>query len=159
MRTEQLLTLPAGDKITSMTESDLPLVYKLERESQSDPWSLQHFIDELDNPVAAVSLYWSGNNLAGFLCTWLIAGEMQVQNIATSPSMRRQGVAVRLLEYAIECGRKQGLDSICLEVRVSNQPAIALYERFGFNASGVRSGYYPDGEDAQLMTYHVGADN
>jgi len=138
-----------------MLEKDLSVVHALECASQSTPWSHQHFLDELHNPVASIDLYWRNEVLAGFLCTWLIAGEMQVQNIATSPAMRRQGVAVHLLENAIQRGRKQGLDSICLEVRVSNRAAIKLYERFGFTTEGARTAYYADGEDALLMTYHV----
>ena len=139
-----------------MTESDIPLVYELERASQYNPWSLQHFLDELNNPVAAVDLYWHGEVLAGFLCTWLIAGEMQVQNVATSPSIRRQGIAARLLRHVVERNRAE-LSSVFLEVRAGNKPAITLYEKLGFVATGTRSNYYPDGEDALLMSLETGA--
>ena len=151
MQTTQLIELPEGDRIEPMKKSDLSLLYELECASQSNPWSRQHFIDELNNPVASVDLYWHDDELAGFLCTWLIAGEMQVQNIATSPAMRRKGVAARLLEHAIARNRAK-LSSICLEVRLSNTAAIALYEKLGFEKTGTRPKYYPDGEDALLMT-------
>jgi ribosomal-protein-alanine N-acetyltransferase len=85
----------------------------------------------------------------------LIAGELQIQNLATLPRLRRRGIAVHLLEHVIRRSRAAGLMSIWLEVRLSNAPAIALYERFGFSACGRRSAYYPDGEDALIMTYHV----
>ncbi len=136
-----------------MQRSDLAAVQRLECASQKEPWNLQHFTDELENPVASVDLYWHNNQLGGFLCTWLIAGELQIQNLATLPAMRRCCVAVRLLEYVIARSKIVGLTSIWLEVRVSNTPAIALYERFGFSADGKRSEYYPDGEDALIMTY------
>jgi ribosomal-protein-alanine N-acetyltransferase len=116
---------------------------------------LQHFADELDNPVASVDLYWCHDELAGFLCSWLIAGELQIQNLATLPRLRRRGIAGNLLEHVIRRSRATGLTSIWLEVRLSNAPAIALYERFGFSACGRRPAYYPDGEDALIMTYHV----
>ena len=155
MQINQQITLPAGDRIASMQQADLAAVHQLECLSQDDAWSLQHFSDELKSPVASVDLYWSQNELAGFLCSWLIAGELQIQNLATLPAMRRRGVAVRLLQHVIARSRKTGLSSIWLEVRVSNAPAIALYERFGFSANGNRSAYYPDGEDALIMTYNV----
>ena len=138
-----------------MQPADLAAVHQLECVSQDDAWSLQHFADELKSPVASVDLYWCQNQLAGFLCSWLIAGELQIQNLATLPSMRRRGVAVRLLQHVIARSRKSGLNSIWLEVRLSNAPAIALYERFGFSAHGKRSAYYPDGEDALIMMYIV----
>ena len=138
-----------------MQPEDLVAVHQLECASQPDPWSLQHFADELDSRVATIDLYWCREQLAGFLCTWLIADELQVQNLATLPQMRRQGIAAKLLAHAIARSRKQGLSSIWLEVRVSNRPAIALYEGFGFSANGTRPSYYPDGEDALIMTYQV----
>ena len=136
-----------------MTRADLPAVYQLESASQHDSWSVQHFADELANPVSQIDLYWSQDVLAGFLCSWLIAGELQIQNLVTLPSMRRLGVAARLLAYVLARSRRDGLDSASLEVRAGNAPAIALYQKFGFVAVGRRPAYYPDGEDALLMTY------
>lgn len=138
-----------------MQHADLAIVHQLECVSQHDAWSLQHFADELDNPVATVDLYWCKDELAGFLCSWLVAGELQIQNLATLPAMRRRGIAASLLEHAIARSQRTGLTSIWLEVRVSNSPAIALYKRFGFVASGSRSAYYPDGEDALMMTFQT----
>lgn len=155
MHSNLATTLPDGDKIAPMRHADLAAVHRLECASQPEPWSLQHFADELDNPVASVDLYWCHGVLAGFLCSWLIAGELQIQNLATLPGLRRRGIAAQLLEHVITRSRGAGLTSIWLEVRVSNAPAIALYERFGFAARGTRSAYYPDGEAALIMTYHV----
>jgi ribosomal-protein-alanine N-acetyltransferase len=152
MPINQANSLPAGDRIALMRREDLAAVYQLECASQSDPWSLRHFADELDSMVGTLDLYWCGEQLAGFLCSWLIAGELQIQNLATLPEMRRRGIAARLLNHAIARSRPHGLNSIWLEVRVSNRAAITLYERFGFSVNGTRSAYYPDGEDALIMT-------
>ena len=152
---DQLIDLPDGHRIAPMNRGDLSAVCQLECVSQRDSWSMQHFADELVNPVAKIDLYWCRDVLAGFLCSWLIAGELQIQNLATLPSMRRRGIAARLLQYAIERSRGSGLSSVCLEVRTGNAPAIALYQRFGFVATGRRTAYYPDGEDACLMTYQL----
>lgn len=154
MQTSQI-TLPANDRITLMQREDLAAVHQLECTSQADPWSSQHFVDELESRVATIDLYWREEQLAGFLCSWLIAGELQIQNLATLPQMRRQGIAVKLIAHAIERSQQLGLSSVCLEVRVTNKPAITLYERFGFTIDGTRPSYYPDGEDALLMTYQL----
>lgn len=153
MLSDQLITLPAGDFIADMRQDDLDAVYQLECSSQKEPWSLRHFADELENPVASVDLYWCQGALAGFLCSWLISGELQIQNLATMPAMRRRGVAAKLLEHAIERGRATSLMTVWLEVRASNIPAITLYQRFGFSVCGRRAKYYPDGEDALVMNW------
>jgi len=140
-----------------MTLTDLPAVYRLECASQIDAWSMQHFADEFANPVAKIDLYWCQDVLAGHLCSWLIAGELQIQNLATLPGMRRRGVAARMLGFVLERSRRSDLESASLEVRASNKAAIALYEKFGFVAAGRRAAYYPDGEDALLMTYNLNA--
>jgi len=155
---EAIPGLPAGETIRAMRQADLAAVHALECASQPDPWTRQHFADELANPVAAVDLYWCGAELAGYLCSWLIAGELQVQNLATAPRFRCRGIAARLLGHVIARGRDRGLEAVCLEVRAGNAAAIALYERFGFVAGGRRKAYYPDGEDALLMTYQLSGD-
>lgn len=142
-----------NDLIRPMTAVDLPLVHALECAAQSDPWTREHFAEELDKPYAWIDLCWRNGQLAGFLCAWLIAGELQIQNIATAPGFRRQGVAARLLVLALERAEMNGLESAWLEVRVGNAAAIALYQRFGFREVSRRSGYYPDGEDAMVMCY------
>jgi ribosomal-protein-alanine N-acetyltransferase len=134
-----------------MTAADLVQVHALECAAQPSPWTLEHFAAELANPCARIDLCWRGGELAGYLCAWLIAGELQIQNVATAPSFRRQGVAARLLELVLARSRALGLEAAWLEVRAGNIAAIALYERFGFITVGRRPRYYADGEDALVM--------
>jgi ribosomal-protein-alanine N-acetyltransferase len=73
-------------------------------------------------------------------------------NLAVHPGWRRAGVASRLLDELLDLTAGDRRRGYTLEVRVSNTSAIALYERFGFEASGVRRGYYTDNrEDALIM--------
>ena len=75
-----------------------------------------------------------------------------IMNVAVHPEYRRQGVASRLLDELFELTVGDSRRGYTLEVRVSNVTAIALYERFGFEPSGVRRGYYTDNrEDALIM--------
>ncbi|MCM2264331.1 MAG: ribosomal protein S18-alanine N-acetyltransferase [Desulfuromonadales bacterium] len=145
--------LSAVEVIRPMTVDDLPQVHLLECAAQSSPWSLEHFAEELGKTYSRTDLCWRDGQLAGFICTWLIADELQIQNVATSPEFRRQGVAARLLTYVFGRCRDPGFEAAWLEVRVSNAPAIALYERFGFTAVGRRPNYYADGEEALVMCY------
>lgn len=141
----------AAEIIRPMTAHDLAAVVDLERAAQVTPWTTEHFAAELANPVARIDLCWRDGRLAGFLCWWLVAGEVQIQNVATAPAFRRQGVAARLLTHVLAECRRRGFDSAWLEVRVSNAPAIALYERFSFTTVGRRPKYYADGEEALVM--------
>ena len=148
------MALPHEDKIVPMRQSDLYLVHQLECISQKNPWSLKGFENELTNSMSSVDLYWRNNDLAGYLCSWLIEKELQIQNLAVKPDYRRQGIAVQLINHVIKRSRISGLQAIFLEVRKNNKPAIELYRRFGFYHSGTRPNYYPDGEDALVMIYN-----
>ena len=121
--------------------------------AQATPWSEEHFRAELANPCARIDLCWRGGELAGFICWWLVAGEVQIQNVATAPACRRQGVAAALLARVFAQCREAGFEAAWLEVRVGNRAAIALYERFGFTVVGRRPNYYADGEAALVMCH------
>ena len=152
-RVNQAMT---GETIRPMTADDLVQVHALESASQQSPWTVQHFAEELDNPCARIDLCWRDGVLEGFLCAWLIAGELQIQNVATAPAFRRQGVAAALLAEVLGRNQALGMESAWLEVRVGNSPAINLYERFGFRTVARRPHYYADGEDALVMCYRPG---
>jgi len=137
--------------IEPLQEKDLSAVLEIEGRSYPFPWSKEQFLQELANPVSTVDLLWCGDRLAGYLCCWLIAGELQVLNIATNPQFHRQGVAGRLLQDVFSRAGKVGLERAWLEVRAANEAAINLYRKQGFVADSVRAGYYRDGEDALLM--------
>ena len=78
--------------------------------------------------------------------------EAHITNIAVSPDFRRKHIGESLLMVLIESCRKSMVKYITLEVRVSNEPAIKLYEKYGFRSLGTRKGYYQDNdEDALIM--------
>jgi [ribosomal protein S18]-alanine N-acetyltransferase len=131
--------------------SDLPQVIAVERRAFTTPWSLAMFVLELSKPsglcLAAVN---ETDKLVGYLICARYDTVWHLMNIAVDPALRRQGIAWALLEQMIE---RAGNDrEYTLEVRTSNTPAIALYERFGFRSAGTRPRYYRDnGEDAVIM--------
>jgi [ribosomal protein S18]-alanine N-acetyltransferase len=131
--------------------SDLPQVIAIERRAFTTPWALAMFVLELSKPsglcLAAVD---SGDKLLGYLICARYDTVWHLMNIAVDPVLRRRGIGRSLLEQMLE---RAGPDrEYTLEVRTSNAPAIALYERFGFRSAGTRPRYYRDnGEDAVIM--------
>jgi len=140
-----------NNAIRLISELDLDDVMSIETESYIHPWSFQQFSQELENPVSSILACEADDEIAGYICYWLVAGEMQILNIATSPQFRRQGVAAQLLEEAFRRCSQTELSSAWLEVRSGNTGAQALYQQYGFILSGTRKAYYRDGEDALVM--------
>ncbi len=136
--------------IRPLRPADLPAVMAIERRSFPTPWSLAMFVLELAKPASICIGAWQANPLAGYLVCARYADVWHLMNIAVEPARRRSGVARGLLAAMVERTGEQA--PITLEVRTSNTPAIALYERFGFQAAGTRPRYYADtGEDALIM--------
>jgi ribosomal-protein-alanine N-acetyltransferase len=92
-----------------------------------------------------------GGVALGFLLAWSVADELQIVNVATHRDFRRRGVGRALVSFALETARRQGARLVLLEVRRSNQAAIALYRAHGFSVCNVRRAYYADDEDALEM--------
>ncbi len=136
-----------------MRSGDLDEVLAIERVSFTMPWSRGAFLYEIEqNRVAHCHVVRDGETIVGYLCVWEIADEIHVTNIAVHPAHRRRGIARDLLTGLIADARARDLRMVVLEVRPSNQHAIALYESFGFRVTGRRRGYYYDtGEDALVM--------
>jgi ribosomal-protein-alanine N-acetyltransferase len=144
--------------IRRLTYADLPQVVATERRAFPTPWSLAMFVLELSKPsgicLAADVVEGSERELVGYLICSRYDTVWHVMNVAVDPDRRRHGIATALLAALLrETGAAAGDDvQVTLEVRASNTGAIALYERFGFRAAGVRRRYYQDnGEDAVIM--------
>lgn len=137
--------------IRPLQPTDLPRVLAIERQCHGYPWPEEIFNDELAAPHAHIDVLEDEGEIAGFLCWWLIAGEIEIQNVATALRHRRRGVGRRLMEHLLAEAGRLGVTRMLLEVRVGNEGAIALYRAFGFTDCGLRRTYYPDGEDALLM--------
>ncbi|HEU4450127.1 MAG TPA: ribosomal protein S18-alanine N-acetyltransferase [Gaiellaceae bacterium] len=139
--------------IRRLTLADLAEIERIEQLVYPTPWSRSMFAGELAKP-SSVSLgaFEDGGLLAGYLIVSRYVDAWHVMNIAVDLRARRAGVASRLLESLFELTAGDARRGYTLEVRVSNKPAIALYERFGFTPSGLRRGYYTDNrEDALIM--------
>jgi ribosomal-protein-alanine N-acetyltransferase len=142
---------PENFTIRPLGYADLPQVIAIERRSFTTPWSLAMFVLELSRP-SGLCLAAAGEDgrLLGYLILSRYGTVWHLMNIAVDPSQRRRGIGHGLLEQMIDRGGPE--EQYTLEVRTSNTPAIALYERFGFLPAGTRPRYYRDtGEDAVIM--------
>ncbi len=137
-------------------KTDLDDILVIENQSYPNPWSRTLFEQELENPASTIDLLCFGDRIAGYLCSWVICGELHIHNVATSPDWRRRGVAAALMNHVLQKSLTQGMAQAFLEVRAGNQSARALYARFGFKTVACRKSYYPDGEDALLMVFDPG---
>jgi ribosomal-protein-alanine N-acetyltransferase len=136
--------------VRRLAYSDLPAVISIERRSFPTPWSLAMFVLELSKPSGICLAATGGDELLGYVVCSRYDQVWHLMNIAVSPERRSGGVAGQLMRHLIE--EAQGKLPFTLEVRVSNQRAIGMYERFGFRSAGVRPRYYHDnGEDALIM--------
>lgn len=135
----------------------IPQMAQIERLCFSDPWSQKALEEELENPLALYFVACEGERVLGYVGTRMVCGQCDVTNVAVHPRCRRQGIGRRLMEALVEHCKARGITPLQLEVRVSNQPAIALYQAFGFVRQGVRPNYYQDPrEDALLMARDLG---
>ena len=141
-------------RIAPMTQDDLDDILEIESASYGPHhWSKDSFYAELQNNLARYFCAFDlENNLLGYIGSWLVIDEAHITNVAVKPECRGKGVGECLLvELFKEC-YKYMIKYVTLEVRVSNIPAIGLYEKYLFKSLGQRKGYYQDNnEDALIM--------
>ncbi len=147
-----MMTVSTERWVTDMLPCHTSEVAELEREVFSHPWSEQALIDSLDKGIFLVCL--EDGKVLGYAGAYCIQDEAAVTNIATNPRRRREGIAQMLTSTLIERAKKLGLAKISLEVRVSNAPALALYEKLGFKNAGLRRGFYSSPREDAFVLIH-----
>lgn len=135
-----------------MKEGDLEEVLRIEKESFSDPWTREAFLEDLNKDFTYPAVARKDGKLVAYTCLWKIEDELQIANIAVDNKHRHQGIAQKLMEWIIGQGLKQKCKSVTLDVRISNSVALTLYRKFGFEQIGRRKNYYRfPVEDAIIM--------
>ena len=142
-------------RIVPMNADHLEEIERLERICFSRPWSRRMLAEELENQCAAFLVAEDSQNGAvmGYAGLLVVADEGYITNVAVFPEYRRQGVAAKILEIYLNFAQANQLAFLTLEVRPSNEAAIALYQRYGFEEVGRRKNYYDlPKEDALILT-------
>ncbi|MCW7539094.1 ribosomal protein S18-alanine N-acetyltransferase [Aquabacterium sp. A7-Y] len=139
-----------------MTVASLSEVLEIEQRAYEFPWTRGNFIDSLHAGYLARLLSARDGRLLGYFVAMSGFEEMHLLNLTVAPPFQGQGHALRMLDTLCQLARERAALQLWLEVRVSNARARALYERYGFQAAGMRKGYYPalEGrrEDAIVMS-------
>ncbi len=135
-----------------MNESHVPAVAQLEALCFSEPWSENSVASELKNPLSLWLVAVADGQVVGYVGSQTVLGEADMMNLAVVPQYRRRGIAEGLVQSLISALKEREAVSLALEVRVSNEPAIALYQKMGFHQVGRRPGYYrKPKEDALIL--------
>lgn len=135
-----------------MTRAHVSQVARLEALCFSDPWSESSVASELENELSLWLVALEGDTLAGYVGSQTVMGETDMMNVAVHPDFRRQGVGKSLILALVEELKARDSHSLTLEVRASNAPAHALYEKLGFSQVGLRKNYYRNPkEDACIL--------
>jgi ribosomal-protein-alanine N-acetyltransferase len=138
--------------IRRLALADLDSIDAIERKSYATPWSRTMFAGELAKTASLCLGAFDGERLVGYAINSRYVDAWHVMNIAVDPDFRRHGIATALLEELFELTSDGERRGYTLEVRVSNEGAVKLYERLGFHSRGIRRGYYTDNrEDALIM--------
>ena len=139
-------------ELSAMRAVHVPQIAELEQVCFTDPWPDQAIRSELTNPLSLWLVALDGETVIGYVGCQTVLGEADIMNVAVSPDYRRQGIAEALLQYLQTILKIKEVHSLTLEVRASNAPAIALYEKLGYLQVGRRPNYYhKPKEDALIL--------
>jgi len=134
-----------------MREEHLEQIAELEKQCFSDPWSLNSITSELHNDLSLWIVAEQDGVVAGYVGSQSVLGEADMMNLAVAPGFRRQGIGRELVEVLVERLKERGAHILILEVRASNDAAIALYEALGFVQVGRRPNYYVHPKEDALI--------
>jgi ribosomal-protein-alanine N-acetyltransferase len=142
--------------ILPMRRRHLRTVLRIESQVYPHPWSLGAFLSELAQRTSRVYVVAKERgSVVGFAGLMVSLDEGHVTTIAVDPRQQRKGIGARLLLALSRAAIDRGCRGLTLEVRVSNEPAQAMYRRFGYAPAGIRKGYYAESnEDALVMWAH-----
>lgn len=150
-----------GVAVRLAAEADLPALAALEAAAFIGPgspaWSRDLLAGELAQPTALVLAAADGDSRAvGYAAFRHVGPESELLRVAVAPEARNRGVGRALVEDGLARLRERGVATCFLEVRPTNAPALALYERLGFRTVDRRRRYFPDGADALVLRLELG---
>lgn len=128
--------------IREMQPEDLREVCRIEKENFSLPWSEKGFLDFIKKENTCYLTALLDGKVAGYCGMLQVLDEADITNVAVDMQYRKCGIGYAMLLRLIECGKARGIEAFTLEVRESNAPAIALYEKLGFVNCGIRKNFY-----------------
>ena len=142
--------------IEKMTSKDIDGVFEVEKSCFEHYWSKESFKKELTNDSARYLIAKIDDKVVGYVGIWLILDEGHITNVAVHKDYRGQKIGDKLVQALVDLCKENNIQSMTLEVRVSNMVAQNLYKKYGFKMAGIRKEYYSDNkEDAIIMWNQV----
>ena len=138
-------------RIVKMNSDHVSQVAALEAICFHDPWSEKSVASELTNPLSFWLVAMEEDRVAGYVGSQTVVGETDMMTVAVHPDFRRQGIAEALIIALVENLKAMESHCLTLEVRASNAPATALYEKLGFQQVGLRKNYYRNPKEDALI--------
>jgi len=139
--------------IRALELGDLGDIEVIEQQAYPTPWSRSMFASELAKPTSICLGAFEGDELVGYVINSRYVDAWHIMNVAVAPDRQRRGIATALLDRLFELTKDDQRRGFTLEVRVSNEGAIHLYEQLGFDARGIRRGYYTDNREEDLIMW------
>ena len=130
---------------------DAAEIAKIEAETFPDPWCERDISDTITHEGAMCFSAVDNGRVIAYVLGRIIPPEGEIYRVAVVPERRERGVGYRLLDYAVKTSRGRGLETLFLEVRSKNLPALALYRAYGFEKVGLRKGYYKNPDDDAIV--------
>ncbi len=137
--------------LCQLEPEQLAAAVELDRKCLGGLWSEAGYQREMESPNSDLLLLCTDHRPIAIGCVWAILEEGHITLLGVDPEFRRQGLGQLLLCFLLRRAYERGLEWATLEVRASNQAALNLYNRLGFQSVGERRGYYPDGENALIL--------
>lgn len=149
--------------LAPLTLAQVPAAATLDQQSLGGIWSQAQYILEINNSISTILGCYTPDSqkpldetcLWGLACSWGIGEETHITLLAVAPEKQGQGLGALLLWALLNLGQQQGRAWATLEVEADNQPALGLYQKFGFQEAGRRPNYYPSGADALILWCNV----
>jgi len=139
-------------RFENLDAGHIPAILEIEKEANGAPWSEKSFQNELSHPHGFFLVGLEMGVPIAYGGIWMVIDEAHIITLAVHNDHRRKGIGEKLMTKLLNEAVKRGAQCASLEVRDSNEPAMRLYEKFGFVRAAVRKAYYPDNkEDAVIM--------
>ena len=139
--------------------ADATGIAELEELIFPDAWSYRDVQDLICTEGGMCFSAVEDGKVVAYVIGRLIAPEGEIYRVAVAPHKRQRGVGYRLLDYALKTERGRGLETVFLEVRSRNTPAINLYSAYGFKRAGIRKNYYKNPDDDAIVMLRAHPDD
>lgn len=144
-----------SDRLTiqKATQEDVEQIFSIELENYKFFWDKEYILFNINLSEEIKKFYVAKleNKVIGYIVCWLSEKTAHIHNISVKKEYQNFGVGSKLLEHLLYELLNLNINTVILEVRVSNHKAISLYKKFGFSELEIKKGFYPDNEDAILM--------